>query len=164
MPQDLPAAEDLIDVVARHIAEHTRAALPGARGVEALAAAGLLKLVRGLPIGQIAVLQGVAWYLTKRTRSALHGSVAFETRIAADLLLIAKREIEMGAGIRLADEHRLRRLLGTDGSYSELEQTLVQRLRDPAPVDWEPTLAYLRASAAERLRIANPEYTRTESR
>ncbi|MEV6279521.1 DUF6285 domain-containing protein [Nocardia sp. NPDC051832] len=164
MPPDLPAADDLVDVVARHLAEHTRAALPGMRGLEALAAAGLLKLVRGIPMGRAAVLQGVALYLMKRARPALHGRTAYETRIAADLVLIAKREIDMGAGIRLADQHRLRRLLGTAGSHPELEQALVQRFRQPEPIDWEPTLAYLRAAAAERLRITNPDYTRTGAR
>ncbi|MGW0246502.1 DUF6285 domain-containing protein [Nocardia goodfellowii] len=160
MPQDLPAADDLVDVVARHLAEHTRAALPGARGLEALAAAGMLKLVRRVPIGRIPVLHGVARYLTKRVRPALHGRTAFEIRLAAELLRIAEREIGMGAGIRLADEHRLRRLLDTDGTYPELERTLARRLRDPAPIEWQSTITYLRASAAERLRIANPGYAR----
>ncbi|MEV0251541.1 DUF6285 domain-containing protein [Nocardia sp. NPDC050712] len=164
MPQDLPAADDLVEVAAAHLATHTRAALPGARALEAAAAAGILKLVRDLPFGRVVLLHAVARYLTKRALPALGSRAAAETRTVTDLLLIAAREIEAGAGIRLADEHRLRRLLAAENSYADLELALVRRLRDPAPLpDWERTLTYLRASAAERLRIANPEYTRTES-
>ncbi|MEU8899267.1 DUF6285 domain-containing protein [Nocardia sp. NPDC048505] len=149
MPQDLPAADDLVDVVAAYLSEH-------ARGPGGPAAARLLRMARGLPVGRLPVLRTVARYLSDQPETP-------ENRLAADLLRIAAREIDMGPGIRRGDAHRLRRLLGTDGSYPELVQQLAHRLRDPAPLpDWERTLAYLRAAAAERLRIADPDHTRTE--
>ncbi|MFC9897959.1 DUF6285 domain-containing protein [Nocardia sp. NPDC127579] len=214
MPQDLPTADELVDVVAAHLAEQVRTGPPSVRRWESWAVAAILRRARGLPIGRVAALHALADHLSNRavtvpggavstpdrtaiepdesaptqagtlparytTVAAPDDAVAERTATAADLLRIAAREFDMGAGIRRADQYRLRRLLDSDRSYSEpktsraqrlldsdrsyadLEAALVRRLRDPAPIpDWERTLAYLRASAAERLRITNPGYAR----
>jgi hypothetical protein len=106
---------------------------------------------------------------------ALEGSRQFHARVAANVLAIVGRELQYGDP-QLGDEwRRLTALLGCDTATNEapadpgalraavatLTQELAERIRagtaDAGP--WRAAvLAHLRATATEKLRIANPAY------
>lgn len=102
----------------------------------------------------------VAEHLATRVRPALRGHDAFEAIVAASLLAIAARELDQGADARAREHQRLRELVGREAPPDELEAELVELIRD-APMDGErrrQVLDHLRATAADRLAIANPGY------
>ena len=109
------------------------------------------------------LIASAAEHLAVNVRPALDGHGAFEALIAANLLAIALRELELGPELRAADEHDLAGLLGRKGSLEELEAHLADQIREGDIDDrWGQMLAVLRASARRHLRIANPEYVREE--
>jgi hypothetical protein len=109
------------------------------------------------------LIASAAEHLAVNVRPALAGHDAFEALIAANLLAIALRELELGPELRAADEHDLAGLLGCEGPLEELEARLADQIREGALDDlFDELLAVLRASARRRLEIANPEYLREE--
>jgi len=110
------------------------------------------------------LIASAAEHLAVNVRPALDGHRAFEALIAANLLAIALRELELGPELRAADEHDLARLLGREGSLEELEASLAEKIRGGELEDRRAeVLALLRASARRRLRIANPQYAPEEA-
>lgn len=110
------------------------------------------------------LIASAAEHLAVNVRPALSGHAAFEALIAANLLAIALRELELGPELRAADERDLVGLLGPAGSLEELEARLAQQIRAGELDDrWSEALAILRASARRRVRIANPDYAREEA-
>ena len=109
------------------------------------------------------LIASAAEHLAVNVRAALPGHGGFEALIAANLLAIALRELELGGELRDADHRDLVALLGQEGSLQELEAQLSNQIRDGA-VDnrWTEVRAALRASARRRLRVANPDYAREE--
>jgi hypothetical protein len=109
------------------------------------------------------LIASAAEHLAVNVRPALRGHGGFEALIAANLLAIALRELELGAELRAADERDLAELLGGKGPLEQLEAQLAGEIREGAVDDrWTEVRATLRASARRRLRIANPEYAREE--
>lgn len=109
------------------------------------------------------LIESVAEHLAVNVRPALAGHDAFQALIAANLLAIALRELELGPELRAADEHDLAGLLGREGPLEELEAHLARQIREDAIDDrFDEVLAVLRAGARRRLRIANPQYLREE--
>lgn len=107
------------------------------------------------------LIASAAEHLAVNVRPSLAGHAAFETLIAANLLAIALRELELGPELRAVDERDLARLLGREGPLEELEAALAAQIREGDLDDRRgEVLAVLRASARRRLRIANPEYAR----
>jgi hypothetical protein len=105
------------------------------------------------------LIASAAEHLAVNVRPALNGHGAFEALIAANLLAIALRELELEPGLWAADEQALQELLGAAGSLEELEARLAEQIRAGDIDDRrEQVLALLRASARGRLAIANPEY------
>ncbi|MEC3915632.1 DUF6285 domain-containing protein [Nocardia sp. CDC160] len=167
MPQDFPAADDLVATAVQHLAGKAAHAMGGPKVVEAQTVARLLRTTAGLPVIRSVALPMGALYLSERVRSSLRGFAAFEALIAANLLMIAKREYELGERIRAEDRTALGELLDRTGTYEQLDAALVERLHDPAPLtgeEWSRMLAFLRASAVRHLRIANPDYAHPEVR
>jgi hypothetical protein len=110
------------------------------------------------------LIASAAEHLAVNVRPALGGHAAFEALIAANLLAIALRELELGPAGRAADERDLAALLGRAAPLDELEARLVEQIRDGAlDARRAEVLAVLRAGARRRLRIANPEYLREEA-
>lgn len=98
-------------------------------------------------------------------RPFLGGYGAFQARVAANLLAIAQRELELGPDAERAERERLAALLGRHGDPALLEAELVRWIRQgDLSEHWEPLLEHLRASARERLRIANPKYLAASER
>ena len=110
------------------------------------------------------ILEAVQEYLTDRVVPALSGHTAFEARIAANLLRVARRELEQAPTDREAERTRLQELLGSEGALDDLEAQLIERIRLATLGDQDPALrAHLRATAEERLRVANPKYLVSDS-
>ena len=105
------------------------------------------------------LIEAVAEHLATRVRAALSGHAAFEALIAANLLMIARRELEVAEPARAAERERLRALLGRNDSLDELEEQLVARIRagELGPSD-RRLMDHLRATVRDRLRVANPGY------
>ncbi len=107
------------------------------------------------------LIQSVAEHLVVNVRPALEGHARFEALIAANLLAIALRELELGPELRAADERRLSELLGYEAPLEQLEAELADRIRAGELAEQRAAvLAALRESARARLRVANPGYAR----
>lgn len=88
------------------------------------------------------------------------GKQTYEKRVAANLTGILRRELEFGAKAEANERKRLAELLGRDVSLVELNQELCERIRkrEILPSD-AAVLAHLRATALDKLRIDNPNYS-----
>jgi hypothetical protein len=109
------------------------------------------------------LIASAAEHLAVNVRPALGGHGGFEALIAANLLAIALRELELAPELRAADERDLAGLLGRKGPLEELEARMVDEIREGKLDNQAEVVAVLRASARRRLRIANPEYVREEA-
>lgn len=110
------------------------------------------------------LIEAAAEHLAVNIRPALAGHAAFEALVAANLLAIAMRELDLGPELRAADERALARLVGRQGPLDELETELAERIREGALDERRAELlAILRESARRRLRVANPQYAREEA-
>ncbi|MCC6849697.1 MAG: hypothetical protein IT294_14430 [Deltaproteobacteria bacterium] len=119
------------------------------------------------------LLEAVRAFLDEQVVPALEGTTQFHARVAANVLAIVAREIVHGERSLRAEWGRLVALLEKPASEApaseealrtavrELNAELVERMRagatDQGPWD-AAVLAHLRATAAERLAIANPKY------
>ena len=105
------------------------------------------------------LIEAAAEHLATRVRPVLSGHASFEALIAANLLMIARRELELAQPARAAERERLQALLGRNGSLDELEDQLVARIRagDLGPGD-RRLMDHLRATVRDRLRVSNPGY------
>jgi hypothetical protein len=119
------------------------------------------------------LLEAVRAFLEEEVVPALDGTRQFHARVAANVLAIVGRELAHGDGALRAERRRLMILLavpptaepetsaGLALSVRELNATLADRIR-AGDADREPwraeVLAHLKATAAERLAIANPRY------
>ena len=105
------------------------------------------------------LLTAVREFLTSVAVPELSGRSAFHARVAANVLGIVQRELELGASADEGEHRRLRALLDRDGRVDELNDELCHRIRsgelsadDPALIDhlWSTTL--------DRLSIDQPNY------
>jgi len=105
------------------------------------------------------LLEAVQEFLQKRALPKLSGHVAFEARVAANLLDIARREVEEGSALFEADVAELAQLLESEGSADALEAELLTLVRAGDIGDrWGDVITYLRNRAERELQITNPRY------
>jgi hypothetical protein len=119
------------------------------------------------------LLEAVRVFLEEQVVPALEGTHQFHVRVAANVLAIVGREIEQGDDALRMEWRRLGSLLREpqetvpEGSAALVEavrlrnEKLAARIRAGLSDDgsWRrEVLAHLRATAAERLAIANPKY------
>ena len=84
---------------------------------------------------------------------------AFEQKVAANAVAIAAREIECEEDYARAEHVRLRKLLGRDGSLTELNRALCDAIRSGELDRNSPALVgHLRATAREKLKVDQPSY------
>lgn len=119
------------------------------------------------------LLEAVRGFLEEQVVPVLDGTRQFHARVAVNVLRIVARELELGdASLRL-EWRRLADLLDEPTAEEPgdaaalrtavhtLNATLAERIR-AGDADREPwrrrVVAYLRASADDRLAIANPRY------
>ena len=98
------------------------------------------------------LLAAVAAFLRDEALPALQGATAYQARVAANMLDIARRQLELAPAQEADELDRLRSLLGTDGDLAALNRLLCERiaagsltLTTPGLADhlWQTTLAKL---------------------
>ncbi len=76
------------------------------------------------------LLAAVACFLREELMPQLSGALAFHTRIAANVVDIARRELELGPRADAAEHQRLVALLAQRGDLAALNQELCRRIRE----------------------------------
>ena len=98
------------------------------------------------------LIAAVAAFVRAEALPALHGATAYQARVAANVLEIAQRELELGPMHHASERQRLRALLGRDGDLATLNRELCEQiaagritLETPGLADhlWRTTLAKL---------------------
>jgi hypothetical protein len=124
------------------------------------------------------LLNAVRAFLEEQVVPALDGTRQYHARVAANVLAIVGRELALGEDALRAEWRRLGVLLGESAAAPEgsaplaaavrrRNEALVERIRagDADSGSWSANvLAHLRATAAERLAIANPKYASPRGR
>jgi hypothetical protein len=121
------------------------------------------------------LLAAVRRFLEEQAVPALEGTRKFHARVSANVLAIVERELREGEALALLEWRRLVALLDLPApavppagrelaaAVTAANETLANRIRSGA-ADTGPfhdaVLAHLRATATEKLRIANPNYAR----
>ena len=105
------------------------------------------------------LVEAVREFLETRVMPAVQGQTGFHARVAANVLAIVERELELGPGLGAEEHARLKRLLEKDGTRAELNRELCLRIREGVMDYEDPTLAeHLRRTTMGRLSIDNPRY------
>jgi Domain of unknown function (DUF6285) len=103
------------------------------------------------------LIEAVREFLTDEVRPATTGRVAFLARVAANVLAIVERELELGPAVAAEHRERLARLGMTD------DAELAAQIRAGALDDRiDDVVGVLRASSLARVRIANPRWLTPE--
>jgi hypothetical protein len=124
------------------------------------------------------LLNAVRAFLEEQVVPALEGTRQFHARVAANVLAIVGRELELGEDALRAEWQRLGALLGDSEAPPEgmpllaaavrrRNEVLAARIRggDADAGSWRAeVVAHLRATSAERLAIANPKYATPRGR
>lgn len=106
----------------------------------------------------VELVEAVREYL-ERDVMAVEGRVGFHARVAARVLAMVERELEIGPAQHAAAHERLAALLETDGSVRELETELARRIRAGELTDRSASvLAVARASVRAKLAVSDPYY------
>jgi hypothetical protein len=123
------------------------------------------------------LLDAVRGFLESEVVGALDGTAKFHARVAANVLAIAQRELELEPAQLIAEWQRLDALLGQavlpedrDALRERLRgrtEELCERIRAGAADD-EPlraaVLEHVRATVREKLAVANPKQLAAEDR
>jgi len=119
------------------------------------------------------LLLAVQKFLERELLPGLEGVQRFYTRVSVNVLGIVLRELELEGEQRPAQHARLAALLDRDApapaqpealerAIEELERELCARIRagfGDAPDERARLLAHLRATAAERIAVSNPNWS-----
>jgi len=106
------------------------------------------------------LLDAIREHLDEDLRPKLVGKDAYDLRVAANLLEILKRELELGPAAAARAEQRLQALLHSDQGLEELNTALSERIRQrELGPDNADLLHHLRQTALDQLAIDNPGYS-----
>ena len=95
----------------------------------------------------------------ERILPELKGHSAFHGRVAANVLDIVKRELELAPATDAAEHARLRALLGADGTLDELNRLLCRRIASgEMALDAPGLVAHLRETTLAKLAVDQPRY------
>jgi hypothetical protein len=107
----------------------------------------------------IELVAAVREYLERDVMPGTEGRIAFHARVAANVLGMVERELELGAAQDTEERARLAALLGHDGTVRELTDELARAIRDGSlTASWSDTVAVVQASVRAKLEVANPRY------
>ena len=104
------------------------------------------------------LMEAVREFLDREVRPRLDGQPAFHARVAANVLAIVERELELAPGFDAAEAGRLGALLVRGGALDDLNAALATAIRAGDMDGRSDVAAHLLATARDKLRIANPRY------
>jgi Domain of unknown function (DUF6285) len=97
-------------------------------------------------------------YLETEILPGLSDDKWFNVKVGVNMLAMVERELRLGPAADEAEHARLAALLGTEGSLEELNQMLVEAIREGRiALDDPPLLDHLQQTTADALRINNPQ-------
>ncbi|MBW1786059.1 MAG: hypothetical protein JRK53_05480 [Deltaproteobacteria bacterium] len=106
------------------------------------------------------LVEAVREFLETRVMPAVDEHAAFHTRVAANVLAIVERELDLGPDLDAEERERLRHLLGKEGTLSELNRELCLQIREGALDYHDPALVeHLYKTTLGRMSIDNPRYS-----
>lgn len=106
------------------------------------------------------LLEAVEEFLRDKVMPSVEGHLSFHTRVAANVVGAARREISQHEKIEADQKQRLVALLGHDGSLDDLNRELCRRIEDgEASLEDRELIEHLRRYAIERLGVDNPRYS-----
>jgi hypothetical protein len=101
-------------------------------------------------------------FLERDVMEATDRRIAFHARVAANVLGMVERELELGPDLDVAEHARLVKLLGRDGTIRELTEILAGDIRSGAmDTRWSETVDHVRATVRSKLEVANPRHLET---
>lgn len=108
------------------------------------------------------LLAAIADFLREEATPALDKAeprLGFQMRVAVNSLAILEREARLGPAADAAEQARLVKLLGRDGTLIELNRELARQLRTGERDEGDAALmAHLEATIADKIAIANPRW------
>lgn len=108
------------------------------------------------------LLAAIADFLREEAIPALDRTdprLGFQARVAVNSLAILEREARLGPAADTREHERLTKLLGRDGTLTELNRELARQLRAGERDERDATLmAHLEATTADKIAIANPKW------
>jgi len=106
------------------------------------------------------LLAAVKEFMETRVIKAVDNRTAFHARVAANVLSIVDRELDLGPELAIAERERLAVLLKTDGNRNALNKELCLRIRNKKIDPENPVLIeHLYQTVMGRLSIDNPRYS-----
>ncbi|MCP3373990.1 DUF6285 domain-containing protein [Bradyrhizobium cajani] len=107
----------------------------------------------------IELTKSVADFLRNDITPLISGHQAFKLRVAINILDLVTRQLTQEEGGDAAEVERLRALLGTDGSVSELNRVLAERIAKGELDLATPGLAeHLWQTTMDKLAVDQPNY------
>jgi len=105
------------------------------------------------------LLAAVASFLREELMPQMSGALGFQTRIAANVVDIVRRELELAPATDAAERQRLAALLGEEGELAELNRELCRRIRAGEMTLETPGLAaHLWQVTLAKLAVDQPGY------
>ena len=107
----------------------------------------------------IELTKAVADFLRNDITPLINGHQAFKLRVAVNILDLVTRQLTQQAGSDAREVERLRALLGVDGSVTDLNGVLAERIAKGEVDLATPGLAeHLWATTMDKLAIDQPNY------
>ncbi|MBH5399489.1 hypothetical protein HZZ13_17110 [Bradyrhizobium sp. CNPSo 4010] len=107
----------------------------------------------------IELTKAVADFLRNDITPLISGHQAFKLRVAINILDLVTRQLTQEAGSEAREVERLRGLLGIDGSVTELNRALAERIAKGELDLATPGLAeHLWATTMDKLAVDQPNY------
>ena len=107
----------------------------------------------------IELTRSVADFLRNDITPLISGHQAFKLRVAINILDLVTRQLTLAEGSDAKEVERLRALLGADGSVTELNRALAERIAKGEVDLGTPGLAeHLWATTMDKLAVDQPNY------
>ena len=105
------------------------------------------------------LLSAVALFLREQALPQLQGHAAYQARVAANMVDIVRRQLQLAPAADTAELQRLRTLLQRDGNLAELHALLCERIVDGRIGLQTPGLAeHLWQTTLDKLAVDQPGY------
>lgn len=106
------------------------------------------------------MITAITSLLKDRIAPKLEGHDAYALRVAINSLGIVQRELDSRADLELQEKQRLVEILGHEGSFSELNAELCEKIRQgDFTLRHKSVLQHLKQTAIDQVRIDQPRYS-----